>query len=267
MCSSPAAAWGPSRGRESSTNFSRVSPSHRLQFFTSLGPSPQGAVLQEQAAPAWVPHRVTGPARQPAPVQASHQVRASFRHIHLLCHGVLQVLQGDLCCPVNFQGLQGHSCLTRGFPQAAGEPQLQQLEQLLLLLFWRWCLQSCLLHIFSLFSSAAVVFCRFFAHLLQSVIPEAPPASLMGSDVARGSILESAALALLDTREASRIFSQEPALYHPPLPKPGHAQLHTNRIYFVCCYGAAFILSMKKQPTRAGNEWYRKGGSCCSWAG
>jgi len=39
--SSLAAVWGPSRGRQSSMNFSSISPSHRLQFFTncsSVGP-------------------------------------------------------------------------------------------------------------------------------------------------------------------------------------------------------------------------------------
>jgi len=41
--SAPAPAWGPSHGRQSSMNFSSLSPS------------------QEQAAPAWVPHGVTGP--------------------------------------------------------------------------------------------------------------------------------------------------------------------------------------------------------------
>jgi len=51
-----------------------VSPSHGLQLFTncpSVGPFPQGAVLQEQAAPAWVPHGVASPASNPAPVWAS----------------------------------------------------------------------------------------------------------------------------------------------------------------------------------------------------
>ena len=34
------------------------------------GSFPQGAVLQEQAAPAWVPHRVTSPDSKPAPAWA-----------------------------------------------------------------------------------------------------------------------------------------------------------------------------------------------------
>lgn len=53
--SHPAPAWGVSHGRQSFTNFSNVSPSHRLQFFTncsSVGPFPWAAVLQAQPAPA-----------------------------------------------------------------------------------------------------------------------------------------------------------------------------------------------------------------------
>jgi len=62
-----------SHRRQFSTNFSNMSPSHGLQLFTncpSVGPFPRGAVLQEQAAPAWVPHGVTSPASKPAPAWA-----------------------------------------------------------------------------------------------------------------------------------------------------------------------------------------------------
>jgi len=66
---------------------------------------PQGAVLQEQAAPTWVPHRVTSPAnktapawapfsprvyrswQEPAPARASHWVTASFGHPPALVWG------------------------------------------------------------------------------------------------------------------------------------------------------------------------------------
>jgi len=66
---------------------------------------PQGPVLQGQAAPPWVPHRVTSPARkptpvctplfpwghrscqQPAPAWASHGVTASFGHPPALVWG------------------------------------------------------------------------------------------------------------------------------------------------------------------------------------
>jgi len=68
--SSPAPVWGPSDGRQFSTNFSSTVPSHGLQFFSncsSVGPFhmsfPWGAVLQEQTAPSWVTYRSTGPGR------------------------------------------------------------------------------------------------------------------------------------------------------------------------------------------------------------
>jgi len=79
----PCSSMGPSHRRQSFTNFSNVSPSHRLQLFTncpSVGPFSRGAVLQEQAAPAWVPHGVTSPASKPAlawaPLSTGPQVLA-----------------------------------------------------------------------------------------------------------------------------------------------------------------------------------------------
>jgi len=41
-----------------------------LHELPQCGSFPWGAVLQEQAAPAWVPHRVTSPASKPAPTWA-----------------------------------------------------------------------------------------------------------------------------------------------------------------------------------------------------
>jgi len=76
---------GPSHGRQPCTNCSNMSPSHRLQLFTnhpSCGSLPRGAVLQEQAAPASVPHEVTSPASKPAlawaPLSTGPQVLAGF---------------------------------------------------------------------------------------------------------------------------------------------------------------------------------------------
>lgn len=54
-------------GRQSSTNYFRMSPSLGLQFFInyiSLYPSPLCAIPWEPAAPVWNPHRVTCPARK-----------------------------------------------------------------------------------------------------------------------------------------------------------------------------------------------------------
>jgi len=88
-----------------------------------------GAVLQEQAAPAWVPHGVTSPAskpapawaplsawgqsscQDPAPARALHMVTAPFGHIHLLWCG----LQVEICSTVDLHGLQGDSLPHDGF--------------------------------------------------------------------------------------------------------------------------------------------------------
>ena len=69
-----------------------------LRELTQRGSFPQATVLQEHAAPVWVPHSVTNPAsksaplwgplspwvcrslQEPAPAQAPHGVIASFRH-------------------------------------------------------------------------------------------------------------------------------------------------------------------------------------------
>ena len=64
--SSPAPAWGPSHGRQSSMNFSNMSPSHRLQFLvncSSVGP-PQGhKCCHQTCSNVGSIHGSTGPAR------------------------------------------------------------------------------------------------------------------------------------------------------------------------------------------------------------
>ena len=95
--SSPAPAWGPTHGRQSSTNFSNVGPSHGLQFFTncsSMGPfhsvpsfrstllqrgSPTGSqVLPENLLHGLLSPQIRWSCQEPAPVQGSHGVTASF---------------------------------------------------------------------------------------------------------------------------------------------------------------------------------------------
>ncbi|KAK4810807.1 LOW QUALITY PROTEIN: hypothetical protein QYF61_008779 [Mycteria americana] len=93
---------------------------------------PWGTVLQEQTAPVWVPHRVTGPARRPAPVWAplhGPQILPG----NLLQHGLLSTgcsfLQGmsiccgvgssvgcrvDICSTTVLHGLQGDKLLHHG---------------------------------------------------------------------------------------------------------------------------------------------------------
>jgi len=62
-----------------------------LHELPQCGSFPRGAVLQEQAAPAWVPHRV----------------KASFRHPPARAWGPFHGLQVEICSTVDLCGLQG----------------------------------------------------------------------------------------------------------------------------------------------------------------
>jgi len=116
------------------------------------GSFPWGAVLQEQAAPAWVPCGVTSPASKPAPVWASvsllghrswqepaparelHDVTASFEHPAASAWGASWAEGGYLlhCGPPWAAGTQPAS--PQSAPRAAGESLLQHLKHLLPLL-------------------------------------------------------------------------------------------------------------------------------------
>jgi len=89
-------------------SFPRAAALHKLPQYGSL---PWGAVLQEQAAPAWVPHGVTSPASKPAPEWAP------------LSMG-LQVLAGACSSTGSPRGhslLQASTCSGVGsLPRAAG---------------------------------------------------------------------------------------------------------------------------------------------------
>ncbi|KAK4827365.1 hypothetical protein QYF61_017303 [Mycteria americana] len=122
-------AWGLFHGRQFSMNFSNVSPSQGLHFFmncSSVGPfhgvqsfrnrllqrgSPMGSqvlpanLLQRGLLSPWGPRSC----QEPAPVQASHGVTASFGCIHLLWCGVLHGLQVDISSTITLYGRQGDS--------------------------------------------------------------------------------------------------------------------------------------------------------------
>jgi len=130
-----------------------------LHKLPQCGSLPQGAVLQEQAAPAWVLHRVTSPANKPAPawaslsprahrtwqepaaIQASYGVTASSPHTSGSAWGLPWAAGGDLfhrghllyCGPPWTAGGQPASPWSSS--QATGEKSLlQHLKHLLLLL-------------------------------------------------------------------------------------------------------------------------------------
>lgn len=105
---------------------------------------PQGAVLQEKAAPAWVPRlqSLQGSCQEPDPVWASPRVRASSGNFLLFHHGLLPRLQADLCSTVDPHGLQGISALAPGAPPASPSSLPS-------------CLQGCCSPMFPLLSLAA----------------------------------------------------------------------------------------------------------------
>lgn len=77
----------PAGDRHLSTNFSKASPSHRLQLFmncSSGGPLPCGVVHQEQIVPVWILHGTTGP----PPAWASHRVTCSCIWFSMGCRWI-----------------------------------------------------------------------------------------------------------------------------------------------------------------------------------
>jgi len=157
-------------------NFSNVSPSHRLQFFTnypSMGPFhgvqsfrnrllQRGSPMGSQALPAnLLQHglfspQVHGTCQEPAPAWAPHRLTASFGHIHLLWREVLHRLRVEICSTVDPHGLQGTACLTmvfitgcRGLCSGVSHASSP------LLLHGPWCLQDCFTLSHSSLSTAA----------------------------------------------------------------------------------------------------------------
>jgi len=174
--SSPAPAWGPSHGRQFSTNWSSMSPSHGVQFFTncsSVGPFngvqsfrkrllQRGSPMGSQALPASLLQRgllspwVHRSCQEPAPAWALPEVTASFGQ-PLLQRGVPSTGYSWISAPPwTSMGCRGTACLImvcsmgcRGIsasaPGASPPPPF-------------WCLQSWFSHIVSLLSPAAAFF-------------------------------------------------------------------------------------------------------------
>jgi len=113
--SAHAPPWGPSHGRQYSTNYSSVGPFHGVQTFRDRLLQPVSPV-RSQALPANLRQcrspQVHRSCQEPAPAQASHGVTASFGCTHLHCCGVLHGLWVEICSSVGLHGLQGTACLT-----------------------------------------------------------------------------------------------------------------------------------------------------------
>jgi len=166
----------------------------------------RGAVLQEQAAPAWIPCGITSPASKPAPAWASLSTGPARRllqrglpmgsqtplGIHLLQCGVLHGLQVDICSTVDLHGLQGDSLPHHGL--------LHRLQGNLCSGTWSTSSTSFftgVCRVVSLsysHSSLCLLLCsRLYFPLLNCVIPEPLPPLLMGLALASGgSVLEPA---------------------------------------------------------------------------
>jgi len=158
-----------------------------LHELLQRGSFPRGAVLQEQAAPAWVPK---GSQVLPANLLQSGLPTGSQPPpvIPLLRRGVLPGLQVGLCSPVGLHGLQGHSLSHHGL--------LHRLQGNLCSGTWSTsCLSLCtdsgvsaglvLSHSLTPFSGCKCHYAGVF-FLLNYVIPEVLPPSLMGLALVSG---------------------------------------------------------------------------------
>jgi len=204
-------------------NFSKLSPSNGLQFFTncsSVGPfhgvqSFRNRLLQcglpmgSQVLPAnLLQHGLLFPwgymsCQKPAPARACHWVTASFGHPPALVWGPPQASGGFLLNHGPPWAAGGQPASPWSLSRAAGESLLWRLEPLLQR---PWCLQSCFSHIFSLLSSAAVAVAEGFFPFLKYVITEVLPWPAVGLSWTW------LALALFDIGEASGSFPQKPPL-------------------------------------------------------
>jgi len=137
---------------------------------------PTGALLQEQAAPSWVPHGATSPANKPAPAWALHGVTAYFRHPPAPAWGPFHGLQVDIYSIMDLHGLQGDNLPHHGLQHdlqgkslCSGISSTCSLSPLLL--HWPWCLRSCHSHIISLLSLQCC-FTAVFSPLLTITIAD-----------------------------------------------------------------------------------------------
>jgi len=171
----PAPEWGPSHGRQSSTNFSNMNPSYGLQFSTncsSMGPfhglqsfrnrlHQRGSPVESQVLPAnliWhglLSPRVHRSCQEPAPSAGSPQGHSLLQASTSSSVGYSMGCRWISAPPWTSMGCRWTACLTMVFTmvQAAGESLLWCLKDLLpLLLPWPWCLQGCVSHIISFLS-------------------------------------------------------------------------------------------------------------------
>jgi len=175
-----------------------VSSSHVVSAAPS---SSGGGLLTLFPAPAWVPHRATGPARSLLQHGLPMESQPASG-IHLLWRGVLHRLQGNLCS-------SAWSTSSPSFFNDLGVCRVVSLAS----------------SHSSLSTAPSQQF--FFPPLLNYFIPEVPPPLLMGLALARsGSILERAGIGSIRHRGSFWQLLTEATPVAPLLPKP----CHTNPI-------------------------------------
>jgi len=207
----------------------------------SVGPC-TGAVLQEQAAPAWVPHGVTSPASKPALAWASPstglQVLAgayssagspwghSFRHPPAPVWDPFHRLLVDICCTVDLHGLQEknlpHHDLSSqtvrkdSAPASRAPPSPCFFTDLVVCRFVSFTSSNS-----SLFAAVSL---QFLLPLLKYVVTEVPPPLLIGlALLSGGSVLEPAGTSFIRHGASFWQLPTEATPVVPQLPKPCHA--------------------------------------------
>jgi len=201
-----------------------------LHELPQRGSFPRGAVLQAQAAAAWVPHRVTSPASKPAPAWAP--LSTGPQVLPGACSSASSPRGNNLLQAPTCAGVESISWATSGYLlhhgppwTAGGQPaspwsssRAAREDSLL------QCLKHLLPSPSSLTLVSAEVFlshrlpplsslpfhCCFFLPLLKHVIPEALPPSPIGLALASGrSVLELAGTSFIRHGES---FYQKPPL-------------------------------------------------------
>jgi len=162
-----------------------------LHKMLQQGSLPLGAALQNKLLQCGSPMGSTSPASKPAPVWAPHRFTASFRHPPALAWGPPSATGGYLLLGLQGDNLPHHCLLHRLHGNLYSEA---------------WCTSSptffnnpgvyrAVSHIFLLLSPAAKHSYTDFSFLLNHVIPEVLPLSLMSSALASSSsVLESAGI-------------------------------------------------------------------------
>lgn len=108
-----------SHGRQCSRTFSKVSPSHRLQFFTNCSSKKPSLCGVRPCRNRLLQYELLSPqhhwsCQEPAPAWAPCGATASSRHPHAPVWAPPGAAGG--CLPtMDVHGLQGHSCLTMVF--------------------------------------------------------------------------------------------------------------------------------------------------------